>query len=322
MMALVLEEVRNLKIRITINLFFKVLRFYQYILISLLVVGNSVMQGTDTEGTSPEYSSESSDTTSISTEKQVSKVKRTMKRKEITKVRPSNDYVQFQIGFTSPKIVSASGTTRRARSRALKLYAFPDLDRCNSLLYFPATITRLMNSGDFKELEKMLNSRVANKSYFQFPGGDELKTTTEFVEKMKIKDSIHPDSMTCVRGTKVVGNQIIATAYFKFTDNLFIYNAVVPNLPNVLSDACVRMGGTRSERLLSEVQPSFANEEQRAHAVRLLDSDEDLVVYGTGTMTLTLDEFSKKIVTLSFCGKVTSVAAASSPNVNIISCNT
>jgi hypothetical protein len=284
-----------------------------------LFVENIVVQAIGPTTTTPECTSESASSVKARrcSKNHVKKVKKVTRTKSINNTRPTNDLVQFRIGHTASKVVP----TRRERARAFKLSAFPDLDRCNSLLYFPATLTRLVNSGDFKELEKMLNSRTVNKSYFQFHGCDHLKTTAEFVSKMMLRDSIHPDSMTCIRGTKVIENQIVATAYYKFTDNKFLHNVAVQSNPSVCTHYTpfVVNAGTRSERLLPAVKPSFADEEQRVRAINVLDSDEDLVIYGKGTITLTLDELSKKIVRISFDGCVTSVAVASSPNVNIIS---
>jgi hypothetical protein len=262
--------------------------------------------------------------------KRSSKVKKAAKKHSSIKIQSSNIRSEGSVlvhlgnsGFTHTSggtgNTSAS-TGKRDKARTMKLYAFPSLDRCNSLLFFPATLTKLMNSGDYFELEKMLNSRLAKRYdiVHQFPGRSARLSAAAFLNHMRLKDSVHPDSISCVHSTKVIENQIVATVYFKFTDNQFIYNAVVQSSDTATGKReaeCFLPGiSKRSERFFHIMDPSFASDSERDRAATVLDSEEDLIVYGMATLTLTIDDFSKKILKINFDGDISSVAPVSSPD--------
>jgi hypothetical protein len=237
-----------------------------------------------------------------------SKRKKYSKRNYMSKsqiVRPKS---AFDHDGSAPERLS-----RRARSH--NLYVFPVLDRCNSLLFFPVTMTSLINSGNLQELQKLFDARI-EKQCNVFVHNLDRVTISDFLIHLKMKNAVHPDSMACVYGTKVVDNQIIATIYFKFTDNQFIYNAVLrsPDLvPGSYQADCLMPGTTRSERYLRIMKPTFAAIEERERVINILDSDKDLIVYGEATLTLTVDDISKKIVSLQFVGDLSRVTEASSP---------
>jgi hypothetical protein len=116
-----------------------------------------------------------------------------------------------------------------------------------------------------------------------------------------------------VHGVKVVENQIIATVYFKFTDNQFLYSSVV-NAGAQSFVGILMPGVQRSERFIEQVKPNFSSDNERNRAIRLLNSNVDLIVHGSATLTLTIDDVSKKIRKLVLDGRLNTVALSSSPN--------
>jgi hypothetical protein len=202
----------------------------------------------------------------------------------------------------------------RERARQLKLCAFPILDRCNSLLYFPSTFARVLNSGDYNELDRLVNTRLSRNCDIieHHPGRVFNLSQNDFLGYLKCRDSAHPDGIACVHGVKVVENQIIATVYFKFTDNQFLYSSVV----NAGAQSCggiLMPGVQRSERLIEQIKPNFSSDNERNRAISLLNSNVDLIVHGSATLTLTIDDVSKKIRKLVFDGRLNTVALLASP---------
>jgi len=202
------------------------------------------------------------------------------------------------------------GKRVRSRRRA-KLLAFPHFDKCDSLIYFPHSMVRMLNSGDLKSLSKMMHSYVHPSCKVNF-AEDKIFTTTyhQVLEVFAFEETVHPDSLMCVHNTKVESNEIKATVYFKFTDCKQLSSQVpLPDFKVPFEDE--ESIATRSGLKKKLIKSTTAHVDDEV--LRLIDSERDIVVYGKMQMNLKVDDFSKKIMDFMFQVELTSCA----PTVNI-----
>ena len=193
------------------------------------------------------------------------------------------------------------------RTRKPILYAFPSFDKCDSLLYFPSTFTRHVNSSDFKSLSKLFCSYLdknCNIDLLRFPIKPTVKNFTALCE---ITNQLYPDTTMCVHHTKVIGNQIHSTIYSKFTECRAIYKALERTIKNEMLTSIMNYvhPHTIKQRLYHEpIKPDF-----RHDVLKLIDTGNDLLIYMKCNLILTLDEFSKKIINFSLEYILTDVRA-------------
>lgn len=195
-----------------------------------------------------------------------------------------------------------------------KLLVFPSFDKCDALLYFPSTMTRLLNSGDFGEFSKLLSLHCHKNCDFQFPvykKDPPSLTSSRFLELLHLMDELHPDSIMCCHSTKVIENEIQARLYFKITDSKSLFNILRKTVRDpVYAGILIR---ERVEKFGEELQLQSQPEHKQRQLTELLESAEDVTVYGQANLVLQFDEFSKKVTGLKYFTKFTSLISAAKP---------
>jgi hypothetical protein len=188
-----------------------------------------------------------------------------------------------------------------------KLLVFPSFEKCDSLVYFPHTFSRHINSGDLDSISKMMNSYLHKSCNVRFCGMDDGQWKYHrIVEMFQFANEVHPDSLMCVHNTKVEDNQISSAMYFKFTD----CKRHNDSLRRTVRDPTIlHMITTRDNSLIESIAAnSNMQDEERQRLSSLIESDEDLVIYGRMDLQLTFDAYSKKVTGLSFIAHLTSMA--------------
>ena len=186
------------------------------------------------------------------------------------------------------------------------LYAFPSFDKCDSLLYFPNTFTRHLNSSDFKNLSKLFSNYLDKNcdiNFLRFPIKPTVKNITSFLET---SSQLHPDQTMCVHTTKVIENQIRATIYSKFTECRAIHTAMQRTIQGKMEESLIKASHPDNFKELLVAQ-DYLTEEFKDNVVSLIEKGDDVVVYVKCDMVLTLDELSKKVVSLMFDVTLTDV---------------
>lgn len=186
-----------------------------------------------------------------------------------------------------------------------KLYAFPSFDKCDSLLFFPQSMSRHLNSGDYRSLVRLMNAhlhrdcdvRLLSNGMFNLP-------PPMFVKMLELMNVAHPDSMLCVHTTKVVENEIAAKMYFKFTDSQTINQSLARTVSN---DPLIPLFiQSRSDRFKESLNLEDKTEQERQQLNAIVDSEVDLIVYGRIDFKLRFDS-SKKVVGIDFFPEFTSL---------------
>jgi len=119
---------------------------------------------------------------------------------------------------------------------------------------------------------------------------------------------LNPDAIVCVHNTKVVENQIIATAYTKYTANKTIYNSVARSTKDPLFEPM--FGLQRDDSIIRNLQrEGRPSEETRelSNMVMNMDSGCDLLLYMRLELVFTFDDFTKKIIRYNVTETLTSI---------------
>jgi len=190
------------------------------------------------------------------------------------------------------------------RSPTNILYAFPHFDKSDSLLYFPHTMTRHMNSGDMDAFKRLMLSHADRKCQVIMNANAPAITARSLLAMSAIMHELRPDMIMCVRTTQVVDNEIRACAYWKYTDVHAIYDSVVRTITDPVMKPM--FSNKSSRRVRAGLQYGMNPEEFQEHA-DLIDSGVDLLFYGAVDITVAFDPITKKIVRLSFVPKTTSL---------------
>lgn len=258
----------------------------------------------------------SSDSGSESGHQMIDQASSTLSKPEVRKSKTKKS------GSKMPKLLSvvpvndtvakAAPTTPR-RTPYLKLYVYPSFDKADSSLFLPSRLAKHLNSGNMASVSKLIqlhfdkNCKIdmnfmTNNSAAINPRG--LIKWYGFVQ------TIHADSIMCVRQTTVSENQIKSVVYIKFTDNKALSNSVRnnvkdPTLKRILESEKEKPG-TRGNPFKRE---DFS-EEQFKELEAIHQSPEDKVVYLTQEMTLTINNLTSKVTGFCLVNRLTKLAIA------------
>eukprot|EP00428_Durinskia_dybowskii_P078003 CAMPEP_0170359502 /NCGR_PEP_ID=MMETSP0117_2-20130122/2785_1 /TAXON_ID=400756 /ORGANISM="Durinskia baltica, Strain CSIRO CS-38" /LENGTH=282 /DNA_ID=CAMNT_0010613761 /DNA_START=94 /DNA_END=938 /DNA_ORIENTATION=- len=223
-----------------------------------------------------------------------------LRKKAVVHKVKSNSIGKTRIGTDrkhAKKACSPHEASVEVVPKQFKLIVFPSFEKRDSLIYFPHSMTRMLNSGDHAALSKMMHSYVHPDCDVTFCNSNGLNYM-QLLDVFSIGNMVHPDSMMCVHNTKVESSEIRAVMYFKFTDCKQLVDAVkkTVDIPHYIHSVGARAG-------LKQVFASDDNakdQQQQQQMLSLIDSNEDLVVYGKMDVSLKVNDFSKKIVGFMF----------------------
>mmetsp|Transcript_101553 Transcript_101553/g.199219 ORF Transcript_101553/g.199219 Transcript_101553/m.199219 type:complete len:289 (+) Transcript_101553:70-936(+) len=183
------------------------------------------------------------------------------------------------------------------------LYAFPNFDRSDSLLFLPSTLARHLNSSDFASLSKLLQSKFSKNCKVVMPyGAADINSLFTF---HNLLNDIHPDFLVCVHNTKVIENKIHANVYSKFTACKPIYEAVA----RTDMDPCFVpvFGVTRHSSIQKLLDLHTRSEEEAHNFMEIINTDSDLLLYLHLELIFTINDTTKKIIQYEMKGRITSV---------------
>lgn len=193
--------------------------------------------------------------------------------------------------------------------RKLPLLIFPSFDRCDSLLFFPSAMARYLNSDDMKAASKLASTHLKSDCKISIDFCPEQNLNVKGLMKLSsILNEMQPDRVLCVHSTKVVGNQIRASVFFKSTESKAVTDGVKRATKDPLFSSVFHL--SRNDRLkqrIREMKDLSAEEEHRL--CDLVDSDVDLLVYVHLYMNITFDDITKKVTAFDVGGMLTSMHA-------------
>jgi hypothetical protein len=180
---------------------------------------------------------------------------------------------------------------------------FPSFDKCDSLLYFPYSFTRHINSSDFTALYKLMNSHLDRNCSINMgscDNKDHVLNMKSFVKLFEFMDQFQPDRIMCVHTTKVVENQIISAIYMKFTDIKCIVDSAMASATAKDVPMPGGCGMSRDEHLKLKVAESKKPADEQQRLCAMVERHTDLVINLRIDLVITIDDCSKKVTELSF----------------------
>lgn len=195
----------------------------------------------------------------------------------------------------------------RRKPQANVLYAFPNFDKSDALLYFPNSLSKHINSGDFAAVDKLLRNHMDKQCSVSIFDCIYNMNAQSMVQMCEIMHELRPDFIMCVHSTKVVDNQIRASAYMKFTDVRRIYDSVASSVTDPLFTPLFSQ--KRDEKLRNglKVGSPKRTEAEEQRLISLVEADADILLFAAMDIVVTFDGVTKKIVGLDFIGRVTSI---------------
>jgi len=195
------------------------------------------------------------------------------------------------------------------RSKDFTLYAFPNFNKCDALLYFPSTMARHLNSGDHMSLSDLFNSHFHKSCQVQIVSDKTTHLSSDtLLGLFQIMTEIHPDSMLLMHTTKVVESEIRSTLYFKGTDTDVIFQSLKRSMTEPTFVGLFAQ--TRAEHLKGKFNLREKPETERHSIINLIESGADVVVYGKIEMKLSFDENTKRVMNVRMDSEFTSIVGA------------
>lgn len=216
------------------------------------------------------------------------------------KVKPIKSTSRTIKKCTTTNLVVSKAPTAPTEETVYKLYAFPEFDKSDALLYLPSTYARLCNSGDMDELTRLMKAYCQRDCTVIL--GPSLSIDIGFyLDLLRQADVIQADSMMCMHSTKVVGNQIQAVLYHKHTDT--------PEMHKYMSAVVTRpefkyyFVGQRTEILRRNLRLWSLTKQKRDEVLAVLALEEEVQIYGKLNLIINFDPRTKKFVDLhhKFC---------------------
>ena len=184
-------------------------------------------------------------------------------------------------------------------NRDTPLYVFPSFDLCDSLLFFPYSLSRHLNSGDIPAASKLIHAhlhkdcaidKIKNCGFSVSP-----ETLIRFYE---IVQEVHPDSFGCVHNTIVEGNVVKSVMFVKSTHLRSLYYSVAYHLADAHFAPAFQF--TWEEMMERKCIQGHEPEEEKKRLHALIHSGFDLVVFMRIEAEIVIDEASNKIISMSF----------------------
>lgn len=191
------------------------------------------------------------------------------------------------------------------RRKDMTLYAFPNFNKCDALLYFPSTMARHLNSGDHSSLSELIGTHFHKNCIAELYCGSEMRLgVAKLLDLFEVANDMHPDSVMCMHSTKVVDNEIRSTLYFKSTESRVIYESLKRTVVDPAFSSMFT--GSRADRLREQLSFGSKSEEERLAICSLAESDADYIVYGQLDLRMLFDD-SKRVVNVKFNANLSSV---------------
>lgn len=177
---------------------------------------------------------------------------------------------------------------------ATKTSLYPTFERTNFLIYLPAVISQYHNTGDLPAIRGIIGSRAQKDCLFRMaPMKDPVVGADHIALFFEALLTYQPDDVFFVTSTMCREGVVTSTCVFKKShcNQLIDFVNADANHRNRLRT----VAGHFERCLYLDYLDQEKTEEERAAIAALVCSDQDLVVYGTGTFTITFDDLEKKI---------------------------
>lgn len=210
------------------------------------------------------------------------------------------------------KKVTTTEVAARQQPPKIPLVAFPQFDKCDSLVYFPHSYARHLNCGDVAATSALLYTHADKDCQVKCVCGTETYFYPVKHLKMilNMSNDLGPDRIMCVHTTKVVENQIRSVIYMKLTDSQSLYSAICDNA----DDPAYKQLSKRSHRFQQFLTQPELDAEVKQVVKDHSQVDDDVLLYMRMDFVLTFDDRTRKITCIESDVQLTSIH--SSPSIS------
>ena len=216
-----------------------------------------------------------------------------------------NKFVSKPVRSTHRSRETKSNLAKIKVSTERRLIVFPTFLKCDSMFYFPHSMTRMLNNGDRDALRQLTRSHLSPDCSVYFCGVRDMNVS-KMCDVMDASSIVHPDCMQFVHNVVVQENTITATIYFKLTDS----RALVETAQKTMNLSSNVHSSLRSNLIKSLAERSSRTAED-TELINLLSSFEELEIYGKVDMKLSVNDDSKKVDKFSYHCNLSSVRYSS-----------
>ena len=204
---------------------------------------------------------------------------------------------------------SVLANTMRAEDRPFKLslYPPPNLDRGDSIVYFPSSMARMINSEDAQAFAKLLQRHCSEHCELLISRKMQIKLPlAKHVNLFSVTTALQAASVYSMQSTKIVGNQVHAVLHYQYTDLPQMHEYA----KSYVTDPLLKLlfvTKTRSEMLKRRYPIATLSKANQKKVLALIETNDTIEVHGTLDLILTFDSTSRKITQLEYYTANTSI---------------
>ena len=173
------------------------------------------------------------------------------------------------------------------------LCSFP---RMESIETFSDDLLYCFNSSDFSALHYLFSVRMDPSCEVSLSYTKQKLSCSKFVAYCELIDNVHPDRILVAQKHEIEGNKISCETIVSFTDCLPVYNAIAGTVKD--PELLPFFPASRAEILKRRMMVSYRPQPVQEQFHSLLESDDDLVIYGILKFDLVTDPVTQKGVSL------------------------
>ena len=180
--------------------------------------------------------------------------------------------------------------------------------RMESIKTFSDDFLYCVNSFNFSALQHLFTLHMDPNCEVSFSYTKQKLSWNKFLALNELIYSVHPDRILVPQNHKIEGNKISCETIVSFTDCLPVYNAIASTVKD--PELLPFFPASRAEMLKRKMMVSYRPQTVQEQFQSLLESDDDLVIYGMLKFDLVTDPVTQKGVSLHIDADFHSVHAA------------
>ncbi len=211
------------------------------------------------------------------------------------------------LGVDSSQNILANTKRTGDRPFQLSLYPPPNIDKGDSIVYFPSSMARMINSEDVQAFTKLLQRHCSERCELLVSRKFQMKLPlAKHVNLFSVTTALQAASVYSMQSTQIVDNQVRAVLHYHYTD--------IPQMHEYartyVTDPLLKLlfvTKTRSEMLKRRYPIATLSKANQKKVLALIETNDTIEVHGKLDLILTFDQASRKITQLEYYTATTSI---------------
>jgi len=211
------------------------------------------------------------------------------------------------LGVDSAQNVISNIKRTGDRPFQLSLYPPPNIDKGDSIVYFPSSMARMINSEDVQAFAKLLQRHCSERCELLVSRKLHMKLPlAKHVNLFSVTTALQAASVYSMQSTQIVDNQVRAVLNYHYTD--------IPQMHEYartyVTDPLLKLlfvTKTRSEMLKKRYPIATLSKANQKKVLALIETNDTIEVHGKLDLILTFDHASRKVTQLEYYTATTSI---------------